>query len=106
VQKWKGHELIVPAVAPHAPYTVSEEHLKAIRAFSIAPARPSSPISRKPKEKSTTASRRRAQVRRLSGSHRLPNDRVIGAHLVWPSDEEIQILKREGVGGLTIRSQT
>ena len=34
VQKWKGNELIVPAVAPHAPYTVSEEHLKAIRAFS------------------------------------------------------------------------
>ncbi|MDQ6652461.1 MAG: amidohydrolase family protein, partial [Acidobacteriota bacterium] len=34
VQKWKGHELITPAVAPHAPYTVSEEHLKAIKAFS------------------------------------------------------------------------
>ena len=34
VQKWKGHELIVPAIAPHAPYTVSEEHLKAVRAFS------------------------------------------------------------------------
>src|SRR4029453_6548032 len=34
VQKWKGNDLIVPAVAPHAPYTVSEEHLKAIRAFS------------------------------------------------------------------------
>jgi 5-methylthioadenosine/S-adenosylhomocysteine deaminase len=34
VQKWKGNELIIPAIAPHAPYTVSEEHLKAIRAFS------------------------------------------------------------------------
>jgi 5-methylthioadenosine/S-adenosylhomocysteine deaminase len=34
VQKWKGHELIVAAIAPHAPYTVSEEHLKAARAFS------------------------------------------------------------------------
>ncbi|NNE65802.1 MAG: amidohydrolase family protein, partial [Pyrinomonadaceae bacterium] len=28
LMKWKGHPLIVPAVAPHAPYTVSEEHLK------------------------------------------------------------------------------
>jgi 5-methylthioadenosine/S-adenosylhomocysteine deaminase len=34
VARWKGHELIVPAIAPHAPYTVSEEHLKAARAFS------------------------------------------------------------------------
>ena len=34
VARWKGHELIVPAIAPHAPYTVSEEHLKAVRVFS------------------------------------------------------------------------
>src|SRR6266498_2218052 len=34
VSQWKGNPLITPAIAPHAPYTVSEEHLKAIRAFS------------------------------------------------------------------------
>jgi 5-methylthioadenosine/S-adenosylhomocysteine deaminase len=34
VARWKGHELIVPAIAPHAPYTVNEDHLKAVRAFS------------------------------------------------------------------------
>src|SRR6184192_2013392 len=34
VKKWEGNALIVPAIAPHAPYTVSEEHLKAVRAFS------------------------------------------------------------------------
>ena len=34
VNHWKGNDLIIPAIAPHAPYTVSEEHLKAIRAFS------------------------------------------------------------------------
>ncbi len=26
--------MIIPAIAPHAPYTVSEDHLKAVRAFS------------------------------------------------------------------------
>src|SRR5215510_11533221 len=31
VSRWKGNGLIVPAIAPHAPYTVSEEHLKAAR---------------------------------------------------------------------------
>jgi 5-methylthioadenosine/S-adenosylhomocysteine deaminase len=34
VKKWKGNPLITPAIAPHAPYTVSEEHLKAVRALS------------------------------------------------------------------------
>src|SRR5688572_8214388 len=34
VKKWKGDALITPAIAPHAPYTVSEEHLKAARALS------------------------------------------------------------------------
>src|SRR6266498_3262933 len=34
IKKWQGNALIVPAIAPHAPYTVSEEHLKAARALS------------------------------------------------------------------------
>src|SRR5204862_5263129 len=34
IKKWMGDPLIVPALAPHAPYTVSTEHLKAIRAMS------------------------------------------------------------------------
>ena len=34
VAKWKNHPLVTPAVAPHAPYTVSEAHLKEVRAFS------------------------------------------------------------------------
>jgi len=29
IQKWKGHPLIVPSVAPHAPYTTTPEILKA-----------------------------------------------------------------------------
>src|SRR5687768_14700393 len=29
IQKWKGHPLIVPAVAPHAPYTCTAEILRA-----------------------------------------------------------------------------
>src|SRR3989442_6099408 len=32
VKKWQGNPLIVPAIAPHAPYTVSEDHMKGIRA--------------------------------------------------------------------------
>lgn len=35
IQRWKGHALIVPAVAPHAPYTCTEEILQATAALAI-----------------------------------------------------------------------
>src|SRR5437899_8948818 len=34
VRKWRGHALVTPAIAPHAPYTVSPEHLKEAHAFA------------------------------------------------------------------------
>jgi 5-methylthioadenosine/S-adenosylhomocysteine deaminase len=33
-KQWKGDPLITPALAPHAPYTVSTEHLKQVRALA------------------------------------------------------------------------
>lgn len=33
-KQWKGDRLITPALAPHAPYTVSTEHLKEVRALA------------------------------------------------------------------------
>ncbi|HEX3108038.1 MAG TPA: amidohydrolase family protein, partial [Thermoanaerobaculia bacterium] len=34
VKQWKGDRLITPALAPHAPFTVSEEHLRQVRALA------------------------------------------------------------------------
>ncbi len=34
IEKWKGDRLITAAVAPHAPYTVSREHLQQVRALA------------------------------------------------------------------------
>ncbi len=34
VREWKGDPMITPALAPHAPYTVSTEHLKQVRALA------------------------------------------------------------------------
>jgi 5-methylthioadenosine/S-adenosylhomocysteine deaminase len=33
-RRWKGDALITPAVAPHAPFTVSKEHLQQVRALA------------------------------------------------------------------------
>jgi 5-methylthioadenosine/S-adenosylhomocysteine deaminase len=35
IQRWKNHPLIVPSVAPHAPYTCTEEILKATAALAV-----------------------------------------------------------------------
>jgi 5-methylthioadenosine/S-adenosylhomocysteine deaminase len=35
IQKWKGHPLIVPAVSPHAPYTCTEDILRATSDLAI-----------------------------------------------------------------------
>jgi 5-methylthioadenosine/S-adenosylhomocysteine deaminase len=35
IQRWKGHPLIVPSVAPHAPYTCTEEILRATADLAI-----------------------------------------------------------------------
>ena len=35
IQRWKGHPLIVPSVAPHAPYTCTPEILQASAALAI-----------------------------------------------------------------------
>lgn len=99
VKKWQGHPLIVPAIAPHAPYTVSEEHLRAVRAFAD---RTGAPVvihlseTRKEVEE-ISKSKGRAPIAYLAHIGFL-SDRVIAAHVVWPGAEEFALLKRFGVG--------
>ena len=99
VARWKGHELIIPAIAPHAPYTVSEEHLKAARAFSD---RTSAPIvihiaETKREVDDMVKSKGASPVAYLDRIGFL-NERVIAAHMVWPQGTDIAILERRGVG--------
>jgi 5-methylthioadenosine/S-adenosylhomocysteine deaminase len=99
VQKWKGNELIVAAVAPHAPYTVSEEHLKAIRAFSDRTGAPIvTHISETKREVDDSLKAKGASPVDYLSRIGFLNERVIAAHMVWPSDSEIGVLKRTGVG--------
>jgi 5-methylthioadenosine/S-adenosylhomocysteine deaminase len=99
VNRWKGNELIIPAIAPHAPYTVSEEHLKAVRAFSD---RTGAPIVTHISE---TKSEVEESLKNKGGSpvaylERIGflNEKLIAAHMVWPQGDDIDVLKRRGVG--------
>lgn len=99
VKRWQGDELIVPAIAPHAPYTVSEEHLKAVRAFSDRTGAPIvTHISETKREVDDSLKAKKATpIDYLEGIGFL-NERVIAAHVVWPTPAEIDTLKRLKVG--------
>jgi 5-methylthioadenosine/S-adenosylhomocysteine deaminase len=99
INKWKNDPLIVPAVAPHAPYTVSEEHLKQVRALSdrLNSAVVIHVAETKKERDDIKRDHRDTPVDYLNRIGFL-NDRVIAAHTVWITDEEIDVLKRLGVG--------
>ena len=99
VARWKGHELIIPAIAPHAPYTVSEEHLKAARAFSDRTGAPIViHISETKREVDDMVKAKGASPVAYLERIGFLNERVIAAHMVWPQGTDIAILLRRGVG--------
>ena len=99
VKHWKDNALIVPAIAPHAPYTVSEEHLKAVRAFSDRTGAPIvTHISETKREVDDSIKAKGASPIDYLDRIGFLNNRVIAAHVVWPSEEELGLLKKLGVG--------
>jgi 5-methylthioadenosine/S-adenosylhomocysteine deaminase len=99
VARWKGHDLIIPAIAPHAPYTVSEEHLKAVRAFSDRTGAPIvTHIAETKREVDDMVKSKGASPVAYLDRIGFLNQRVIAAHMVWPQGTDIAILQRRGVG--------
>jgi 5-methylthioadenosine/S-adenosylhomocysteine deaminase len=99
VARWKGHELIIPAIAPHAPYTVSEEHLKAVRAFSDRTGAPIViHIAETKREVDDMVKAKGASPVAYLDRIGFLNQRVIAAHMVWPQGTDIAILQKRGVG--------
>jgi 5-methylthioadenosine/S-adenosylhomocysteine deaminase len=99
VKRWQGNDLITPAIAPHAPYTVSEEHLKAVRAFSDRTGAPIvTHISETKKEVEDSLKTKNASPVDYLDRIGFLNERVIAAHMVWPTAAELETLKRLKVG--------
>ncbi len=99
IEKWQGHDLIVPAIAPHSPYIVSKDHLIAVSELSK---QTGAPIL-------IHVSETKQEVERIEKEHGASpvtylknigflNNQVIIAHMVFPKAEEIDILKNSGAG--------
>ncbi len=101
ITKWKGHALITAAIAPHAPYTVSEEHLKAVRALSDRTRAPVViHVAETEKEVKDILQQKGARPVQYLARIGFLNNRVIAAHTVHLTDEEIAVLKDFGVGAV------
>ena len=99
VKRWQGNDLIVPAIAPHAPYTVSEEHLRAARAFSDRTGAPIvTHVSETKKELEDSLKAKNGSPVQYLERIGFLNDKVIAAHMVWPQGDDLETLKRRGVG--------
>ena len=99
INKWKGNALVTPAIAPHAPYTVSEAHLRAVRGLSDRTGAPVViHISETKFEVDESLKAKGASPIDYLNRIGFLGNRVIAAHVVWPSDEEIGLLKTLGVG--------
>ncbi|MBX3293021.1 MAG: amidohydrolase [Acidobacteria bacterium] len=99
IKRWQNDTLITPAAAPHAPYTLSTDHLKAIKAQSD---RLNSTVvihvAETKKERDDILTQYgKTPVEYLDSIGFLSN-RTIAAHSVWLTDNEIAIYKRRGVG--------
>jgi len=97
--RWKNHPRISPAVAPHAPYTVSADHLRA--AYALAEELNLPMLIHLAEDRSEVeqlmASTGMTPVTYLDDLGIL-SARVHAAHVVWPTASEIELLARRGVG--------
>lgn len=102
VKRWKGkHDRITPALAPHAPYTVSEEHLRT--AFETARELDvpiSIHVAEDQAETKTIADKYETTSVQLLAGLGMLEQTTIAAHVVWPNDKDIELLAGSKVGAI------
>jgi 5-methylthioadenosine/S-adenosylhomocysteine deaminase len=97
--RWRGHPLITAAVAPHAAYTVSAEHLQAAHRLAERFDAPYL-IHVAENRAENDRVRQRYGTTTIGFLDRLGvlDGRMIAAHVVVPEDAEIGLLAARGVG--------
>lgn len=99
LQRFRSDPLIVPAVAPHALYTNSEETLRASRALANRYGVPLlTHVSETKKERDDALAKWKKTPVAVLDSWGVFNGRTLAAHNVWVDDADLEILKARGVG--------
>ena len=99
IQRFKGDPLIVPAVAPHAVFTNSDESLKASRALANRYGVPFViHVSETKKENEDVQAKHHMSPTQVLNSLGALDGPTIAAHGVWLDDADIAILKAHNTG--------
>jgi len=100
IKKWQGDSLIVPAVAPHAPYTVSPEHLLEARDLSNKLTAPLVIHLAEANSETDFIQQKHKGMRPIEfvDSIGFLTNRTIAAHVIQANEHELDILKARGVG--------
>jgi 5-methylthioadenosine/S-adenosylhomocysteine deaminase len=97
--RFHGDPLIVPAVAPHAIYTNSDETLKACRALANRHGAPLViHLSETKHENDECLAQRKMTPTQALDALGIFNGRTVVAHAVWVDEAGLAILKARGVG--------
>lgn len=99
IVRWKDDPLITPAVAPHSPYTVEGPTLQAARALANKYGVPLLiHLAETKDEVAIVNAAHHATPTQYLDSLGVWSGRSLAAHGVWLTDDDMQILKRRGVG--------
>ena len=99
IQRWKGHDLIVPSVAPHAPYTCTPEILKSTSALAVEFDIPlHTHLSETAVEVENMRREQGMPVIPYVKKQNLFEAKVLAAHCVHVDDGEIRTLLHSGAG--------
>lgn len=100
VTKWRGHRLVTPAVAPHAPYTVSQEHLLKTRALADKLDVPLVIHLAEAETETAYIEQNHKGMRPIEYVDKIGflGKKTIAAHVIQANPAEIEILKKHDVG--------
>lgn len=99
IQDWRNDPLVTPAVAPHAPYTLEPETLKAVRALANKYDVPMLiHLAETQDEVKQIHDRFHLSPTMFLESLGVWNGKSVAAHAVWVNDEDMTVLAKRGVG--------
>ncbi|MFQ5855483.1 MAG: amidohydrolase [Anaerolineae bacterium] len=99
IQRWRGHKLITPSVAPHAAYTATPEMLQAAAALALEF---DVPLQIHVAETAHEVEEIRATVDMATvpwiEKHNVLETKAVAAHCVHLNEDELATLRRHGAG--------
>ena len=99
IQKYRGDDLIVPAVAPHAIYTTPDDALIAAHKLAVKYGVPLTiHLSETKTEREDAIAKRHMTPTQVLEKLGVLDGTVIAAHSIWEDDHDLELLKQHGTG--------